>query len=64
MAILETFTTVGPMSVCYPRLSTTLLPADIQVDDKCPSLDNQGLDLVNKAEGLGLGSTVRFLPVK
>jgi hypothetical protein len=70
MTIRDTFTEV-PLSVCYPRLNSTL-PLDrtittldgVEMHDPCASVDSQSLDLVNKAEGLGLRSAVSFLLVE
>ena len=64
MAIPNTFTTVEPMGVCYPRLNSTLPLDGVKVDNPRPALDGQSLDLVNKVEGLGLRSTVGFLLVE
>lgn len=64
MPILHTFTTIEPASVCYPRLNTTLRLEDIKMNDLGAPADSQSLDLVNKAEGLGLGSAVSLLLVK
>ena len=64
MAVLDTFTTVGPMSVCYPRLNSTLPLENVHVDNGSPAFDSQSLDLVNKVEGLGLDSAVSFLLIK
>lgn len=61
MAILETFTTVGPMAVCYPRLNSTLPLADIEVKNPGTPVNSECLDLVNKVEVLGLDSIVRLL---
>lgn len=64
MAILETFTTVGPMAVCYPRLNTTLPLRDVKMNDPSAPLNSESFHLVNKAEGLGLDSAVRLLLVE
>lgn len=64
MAILDTFTTVGPMSVCYPRLNSTLPLDGIKVHNPGTPLDSQRFDLVNKVEGLGLDSAISLLLVK
>ena len=65
MAILNTFTTVGPMNVCYPRLNSTVPLNGVQVDNPRARLDSEGLHLMNKVEGLGLsGSMGPLLPEK
>jgi hypothetical protein len=64
MPIINTFTTVEPISVCYPRLNGTLPLEDVKVHDLGTSIDDQGLYLVNKAEGLGLSRAVGLLLVK
>lgn len=61
MAILNTFTTVGPMSVCYPRLNSTVPLECVQVDNPSARLDSEGLHLMNKVEGLGLCSSMGLL---
>jgi len=61
MAILETFTTVGPMAICYPRLNSTLPLADVKMKDPSAPVDSEGLDLVNKVEVLCLDGVVRLL---
>jgi hypothetical protein len=61
MAILDTFTTVGPMSVCYPRLNSTVPLDSVQVDNPSTGLYNERLNLVNKVEGLGLSSGMSLL---
>ena len=69
MAILDTFTTSGPMSVCYPRLNSTLPPErpaldGVKVNNPSSAIDKQGLDLVNEVECFGFDSAVGFLLVK
>lgn len=69
MAILDTFTTTGPLSVCYPRLNSTLPPEKtlsdgIEMQHPGSLFDRQSLDLMNKFEGLSLGSTVGFLLIE
>ena len=61
MSILNTFTTVGPIGVCYPRLNSTVPLNSVQVDDPSAGFDSEGLDLVNKVERLGFGCGVRIL---
>lgn len=64
MPILNTFTTIEPASVCYPRLNTTLPLEDVKVNHLSTPADNQSFDLVNKTEGLGLGSAIGLLLIK
>jgi hypothetical protein len=71
VAVLDTYTTSGPLSVCYPRLNSTLPPdrspspsEDVKVGDPRTGLDCQSLDLMNKAEFLGLDGTVGLLLIK
>ncbi len=64
MAMLDTFTTTEPMSVCYPRLNTTMPLEQVKVSHLGSALDAQSFDLSNKAEGLGLSSAVGFLLVE
>lgn len=61
MSILNTFTTVGPIGVCYPRLNSTVPLNSVQVDNPSAGLDSEGLDLVNKIEGLRLGGGMGLL---
>ena len=61
MAMIDAFTTVGPLAVCYPRLNSTLPLADVQMKDLSTPVDSESLDLVNKVEVLSLDSVVRLL---
>lgn len=61
MAILDTFTTIGPMSVCYPRLNSTVPLDGIKMHNPSAALDSEGLYLVDKTERLGLGGAIGLL---
>ncbi len=61
MPYIETFTTAGPMSKCFPRLNGTLPLEDVHMHDLRLGRDSEAPHLVNKAEGLGLASAVGFL---
>jgi hypothetical protein len=61
MAILNTFTTVGPISVCYPRLNSTVPLNSVEMHNPSPTLNGEGLYFMDKTEGLGFGSAVGLL---
>ena len=61
MAILNTFTTIEPLTVSYPRLNGTMPLDGVQVEHSRSILDTQGLDLMNKTEACGFGGAIGLL---